>query len=484
LRIFSRKEGIQPLDDYGSRVRYPVKAGNGQLFFGDDNGYNAFFPDSLKEEPAQTLLTFTDVKANNRELSPGPGGALTEPAWKATGITLNYQENTFSIGLLGFDYTDPGKIHYQAMLENYDNLWRDMGLYSRADYFNIPPGKYVFHARAVNTEGGIVEKTMSVVILPPWWRTGLAFAAYSLLLLMSVYFAFRLFKAKVLRVERELSREKELVQAREIEKAYKELKSTQARLIQSEKMASLGQLTAGIAHEIKNPLNFVNNFSGLNRELAVELREELDSGNIGKARAITMEIEENEGKIIHHGQRADAIVNSMLLHSAKNTGDKEATDINTMVDESLRLAFHGFRAKDKGFNATLKTDLDESIDKVDTIPQEIGRVLLNVFNNALYAVSERSELKEQGYEPTISVSTRKQADGIEINVADNGIGIPENVKDRIFEPFFTTKPTGKGAGLGLSLSYEIVKAHGGEIRVVANPGGGALFQISLPFKAK
>jgi two-component system NtrC family sensor kinase len=267
-----------------------------------------------------------------------------------------------------------------------------------------------------------------------------------------------------------------------IEKAYSELKTTQAQLVQSEKMASLGELTAGIAHEIQNPLNFVNNFSEVNRELLDELQSEADKGNIGEVRAIAKDIKENEQKINHHGKRADAIVKGMLQHSQSSSGVKEPTDINVIADEYLRLAYHGLKAKDASFNATMQTDFDASIGKIEIIPQDIGRVLLNLYNNAFYAVAEKREKQHEGYEPTVSVSSRKHNEKVEIRVKDNGNGIPQKVIDKIFQPFFTTKPTGQGTGLGLSLSYDIVKAHGGEIKVKTSEGEGSMFILELPLK--
>ncbi|MDP9230999.1 MAG: ATP-binding protein [Bacteroidota bacterium] len=269
-----------------------------------------------------------------------------------------------------------------------------------------------------------------------------------------------------------------------IEKAYEELKSTQAQLIQSEKMASLGELTAGIAHEIQNPLNFVNNFSEVNKELIGELREEKD--NSGTRDEILNNIENNLEKIIHHGKRADAIVKGMLQHSRASTGQKEPTDINALADEYLRLSYHGLRAKDRSFNATMKTDFDKTIGNINIIPQDIGRVLLNLYNNAFYVVTEKKKLQPDNYEPTVSVRTKiisPQPGGLrgaEIKVRDNGNGIPQKILDKIFQPFFTTKPTGQGTGLGLSLSYDIVKAHGGEIKVETKEGEGAEFIIQLP----
>ena len=290
-------------------------------------------------------------------------------------------------------------------------------------------------------------------------------------------------------------------QRNKAEKTLLELKSTQSQLIQSEKLASLGAVTAGIAHEIQNPLNFVNNFSEVNTELIEELNAERLKPKAERNEQLENEllndIKDNEQKINHHGKRADAIVKGMLQHSQSSKGVKELTDINKLVDEYLRLSYHGLRSKDKFFNATIKTDFDESIGKVNIIPQDIGRVLLNLYNNAFYAVQQKQmeaaskeltpfEKVSTLYEPTVSVHTRyngtPSGDGgkIEIRVTDNGNGIPQNIVDKIFQPFFTTKPTGQGTGLGLSLSYDIIKAHGGEIKVETKEGEGTKFIIQLP----
>ncbi len=273
-----------------------------------------------------------------------------------------------------------------------------------------------------------------------------------------------------------------------IEQTLSNLKSTQAQLIQSEKMASLGELTAGIAHEIQNPLNFVNNFSEVSNELVDEMNDELNKGEINEAKIIAGDIKQNLEKINHHGKRADAIVKGMLQHSRKSEGKKEPTDINALCDEYVRLSYHGLRAKDKEFNAEIKTDFDETIGKINIVPQDIGRVLLNLFNNAFYAVNEKSQQSTvnrpqqllQEYKPLVSVQTKKLNDKIEIRVEDNGNGITQNVVDKIFQPFFTTKPTGQGTGLGLSLSYDIIKAHAGEIKVETKEGEGSEFVIQLP----
>ncbi len=269
-----------------------------------------------------------------------------------------------------------------------------------------------------------------------------------------------------------------------IEKAYAELKATQAQLIQSEKMASLGELTAGIAHEIQNPLNFVNNFSEVSNELVEELKAEKSKPKTERDDQLEEEllndISQNLEKINHHGKRAGAIVKGMLQHSRSSSGQKELTDINALADEYFRLAYHGLRAKDKSFNATIKTDFDKSIGKINIIPQDIGRVILNLITNAFYVVDEKKKSGIENYDPAVSVSTKKINGKVEIKVTDNGNGIPPKVLDKIFQPFFTTKPTGQGTGLGLSLSYDIVKAHGGEIKVETRENEGTTFTIQLP----
>jgi signal transduction histidine kinase len=289
-----------------------------------------------------------------------------------------------------------------------------------------------------------------------------------------------------------LQAEKDLMEIKaarkKAEETLTELQETQKQLIQSEKMASLGELTAGIAHEIQNPLNFVNNFSEVNKELIGEMRGEISKGNYDEVNEIAKDVEANEEKINHHGKRAADIVKGMLQHSRSSTGLKEPTAINALADEYLRLSYHGLRAKDKNFNAEMKTDFDETIGKINIIPQDIGRVLLNLYNNAFYACAERSRstVNQQksknliSYEPTVSVTTKKSENNVIITVRDNGNGIPQKICDKIFQPFFTTKPTGQGTGLGLSLSYDILKAHGGEIKVESKEGEGTEFNISLP----
>jgi signal transduction histidine kinase len=265
------------------------------------------------------------------------------------------------------------------------------------------------------------------------------------------------------------------------EDALVELQATQKQLVQSEKMASLGELTAGIAHEIQNPLNFVNNFSDVSNELLEEMKTELEKGNTKDAVAIVEDVKQNLEKILYHGKRADSIVKGMLQHSRTSTGQKELTDINALADEYLRLAYHGLRAKDKSFNARFFTDFDKNVGKISIIPQEIGRVMLNLINNAFYAVSEKQKRSNGTFEPTVSVSTKKTDDKLLITVGDNGNGISQKNLEKIFQPFFTTKPTGQGTGLGLSLAYDIItKGHSGDIKIETEEGEGSKFIVIIP----
>ncbi|MBD0365963.1 MAG: GHKL domain-containing protein [Flavisolibacter sp.] len=288
-------------------------------------------------------------------------------------------------------------------------------------------------------------------------------------------------KQQILAAQKEVLEKQVERRTAELKQSLQELKATQNQLIQREKMASLGELTAGIAHEIQNPLNFVNNFSEINTELIDELSQQAEKGNVEEVKVITNDIKENEQKISYHGKRADAIVKNMLQHARKSSGQKELTDINALVDECLRLSYHGLRAKDKNFNAVTETHLDASIGKMNIIPQDMSSVLLNLFNNAFYAVNEKKKQLNGTYEPLVVVTTKKVNGSVEIHVKDNGTGIPQAVADKIFQPFFTTKPTGEGTGLGLSLSYDIItKGYGGELKVETKEGEGTEFIIFIP----
>jgi signal transduction histidine kinase len=389
-------------------------------------------------------------------------------------------QNHLSFQYSAIDWGAPTKIKYSFRLLGLNDKWSNPTTETMADYRNLPNGKFIFQVRAIG-ESGEWSKSFdyAFTILPPWWKTWWAYTMYALLFLGALRI-FSLWRERKLRHEKEVLELKVNHRTQQLQESIESLKSTQSQLIQSEKMASLGELTAGIAHEIQNPLNFVNNFSEVNKELVDELQQELKAGKIDDAIEISNDIKANEEKINHHGKRADAIVKGMLQHSRSSNSVKESTDINALCDEYLRLSYHGLRAKDKSFNATMKTDFDESIGNINIIPQDIGRVVLNLINNAFYVVDEKSKQNVAGYEPTVSVSTKKVKDKVEVRVADNGNGIPQKILDKIFQPFFTTKPTGQGTGLGLSLSYDIVKAHGGELKVETKEGEGSEFIISLP----
>ena len=383
-----------------------------------------------------------------------------------SGILSNIIDASILLAII-YDKSDPQKaLEYNKMAIFYKDSLYNIGNHVAIEYFTA----YDEQQRRYEIEAAKTE-----------FRNRLRMNAYlgsTFTLIVIAIFLFRNNRQK------QKSKQK-------IEKAYDQLKDTQSQLIQSEKMASLGELTAGIAHEIQNPLNFVNNFSEVNKELAAELLEEIRKGNGKDAEAIITDMIQNEEKILSHGQRADTIVKGMLQHSRANKGEKELTDLNTLCDEYLRLAYHGMRAKDKSFNAEFKLELDPDLPKVNVVPQDIGRVLLNLINNAFQAGSLKAEAGSKGYLPEVTVSTKAiplpgGARGgfreVQITVQDNGPGIPENIRDKIFQPFFTTKPAGQGTGLGLSLSYDIVKAHGGKVNVMTKQNEGTEFTIVLGVK--
>jgi signal transduction histidine kinase/ligand-binding sensor domain-containing protein len=384
---------------------------------------------------------------------------------------------------IGFDFgiIDPNnanQVQYQYILEGYDKTWSKPDHITKASFGNISEGNYTFRVKALRTNGQSVETSYEFTVLPPWYRTWWAYILY-ILVAGTAIFTFIRWRTKALQKEKLILEEKVTTRTSELKESLENLKATQSQLIQSEKMASLGELTAGIAHEIQNPLNFVNNFSEVSNELIDEMKDEIKKGNYDEVNTIADDVKQNLEKINHHGKRADAIVKGMLQHSRSSNSVKEPTDINALCDEYLRLAYHGLRAKDKSFNATMKTDLDESIGKINIIPQDIGRVVLNLINNAFYAVDEKKKKQPTGYEPAVSVNTKKLNGKVEISVKDNGNGIPKKLLDKVFQPFFTTKPTGQGTGLGLSLSYDVVKAHGGELKVETEEGKGSTFIILL-----
>ena len=468
--------------------KHTFKSREGSIFIPNENGFYVFNPKELVVNPGFKII-ITQILINSNPVLPGKESPAGIPVEEISALDLTYNQNNISFNFAAIDYRDPATIKYSYMLEGFDNGWQEVPDKKEKNsyYFNLRPGKYIYRIKAYTSDGTKAEKSVTIEIHPPWWQTWWAFTAYALILILSVWGYIRwrtrslqaekiMLEGRVANRTRELKEEKELV-----ERTLTELKITQAQLIQSEKMASMGELTAGIAHEIQNPLNFVNNFSEINTELLGELKSELETGNTKEAIDIANNLADNEQKIVFHGKRADSIVKAMLLHSRSTTGQKEFTDINKLADEYLRLAYHGLRAKDKSFNTTMKTDFDPEVGNIKVVSQDIGRVLLNLYNNAFYAVAEKVKNHEAHYEPTVKVRTKKTGNKIEISVKDNGNGIPQNMLNKIFQPFFTTKPTGEGTGLGLSLSFDIVtKSHGGELKVDTEEGKFTVFTVCLP----
>ena len=469
--------GIQPNDLIQAGIYKTVK---GEILVGNNNGFYFIDPNEISTEVKSFNIIITGMLINN-SLDPGIDKNISGTSIEdMKEIKLKYNQNNISFQFAADDHRSVESVKYYTMLENYDNTWRVASGDKSAAFIKVEPGKYNFKIKAFNVDGLMAEKTIQIIIEPPWWKTWWAYGTYALLLIVFSFAMNRFLRERAISFERQRAQVKELAQAKAIEKAYSELKNAQAQLIQAEKMASLGELTAGIAHEIQNPLNFVNNFSDVNRELLIEMKEELDKGNMTEAKVIAKDVIDNEEKISHHGRRADAIVKGMLQHSRTSSGQKEPADINALANEYLQLSHHGLRARDKTFHVTIQTDFNENTGRINIVPQDIGRVLLNLYNNAFYAVTEKKKQIPDAFEPLVNVSTKRLNDKLEIRIKDNGKGIPSKVMDKIFQPFFTTKPAGEGTGLGLSLSYDIVKAHGGEIRVESIETEGSTFIVVLP----
>lgn len=408
---------------------------------------------------------------------------------------LPYEMNSISFDFNAIETDKNFLVNYQYMLEGYDKEWSPWSSKNTASFGNIDEGSYTLKVRA-QTSDGVLSETLEYrfEVLPPWWRTWWMELLYLLSFVLAIVLIFRwnnkriiqqkkMLEHKVNIATQQIREEKENVETQKkiVEETLEQLRTTQVQLVQAEKMASLGELTAGIAHEIQNPLNFVNNFSEVNIELIEEMKSELkNNNNVTEATSIADDILENQKKINFHGKRADSIIKSMLQHSRTNSGQKESTDLNMLCEEYLRLAYHGLRAKDKSFNAHFAMKPDQSLPKLNVNQQEIGRVILNLVTNAFYSVNEKKKQVEGDYSPSVIISTQVEAGMVKITVEDNGIGVPEAVMNKIFQPFFTTKPPGQGTGLGLSMSYDIIKSHGGNIEVESKHMQGAVFRISLP----
>jgi signal transduction histidine kinase/ligand-binding sensor domain-containing protein len=484
-------DGIIVMDENGKDTMVPPTYINGIDIMEQPQHFSnkmllaniADIPDTIWSMNADTFYLKRKLSAdiNDQQTNHIRWDSTTGPLNLPINLTLPYNQNYIRFHFTGTHLGNMDKTRYRYILEGQDKNWSKITDLSFASYISLAPGQYHFK---VSSRGfnGLWSKPveMRFTITPPWWKTWWAYLLFTVCACIIVWGGITVYRTNRVKAEN-IRLEKNVVQrTKELKLSLEELKETQALLIQQEKMASLGELTAGIAHEIQNPLNFVNNFSDLNSELIDDMEIELNNGNIESAKAVAKDIRENEQKINHHGKRADAIVKGMLQHSRVPTGLKEPTDLNRLADEYLRLAYHGLRAKDKSFNVELQTHFDESIGHVNVVAQDIGRVLLNLFNNAFYATEERKKQQQTGYEPSVSVSTKNMGAKILISVKDNGMGVPNKILDKIFQPFFTTKPTGQGTGLGLSLSYDIIKAHAGELKLETKEGEGSEFLIQIP----
>jgi signal transduction histidine kinase/ligand-binding sensor domain-containing protein len=657
FKNFDIKDGLQD-NEFNSCAYF--KSESGELFFGGIGGFNAFYPEDVKDNPHVPPVVITDFQIFNKSVSfKNPDAPLQQSISETDEITLSYEQKVFSFEFAALDFTEPSKNQYAYRMDGFDKDWQQAGTSRTATYTNLDPGQYVFRVKASNNDGVWNEEgvAINITIMPPWWRTGWAYAIYALLLVAGGVAVDRIQRRRVIQKERARAqmREAELIRQqaeeletidrivkvinrtvdleslfqalleqglklvphaekatvlildhqeecfkfaatvgyefeqlkdisftpeemvsryttesqevepgvyilqhvkdlageekisaqpraasmlimavewggalegylvfdnltdldafdrsdarrlnrlrehaisaiakantlRTLEEKNREIIKTQEQLIVQEKLASLGGLTAGIAHEIKNPLNFVNNFAALSVDLAGELREELEANKNKKVADIAKEIEDiltnlqqNAAKITEHGRRADSIVHSMLQHSRGKSGQREMTDINALLDEAVNLTYHGMRARDSSFNITIEKDYDGSVGRIEVVPQDVSRVFLNIINNACYAAHEKKKQASNSFSSTLSVRTKNLGDKIEIRVRDNGNGIPLAIRGKIFNPFFTTKPTGQGIGLGLSISYElIVQEHRGEIKVETEEGRFTEFIIILP----
>jgi signal transduction histidine kinase/ligand-binding sensor domain-containing protein len=470
------------------------------------NGFSVFKPTALTGNPYPPIVHIEQVSYSNPKSAAN--NLKTFQTYGNKRLSLPWKDNRISFNYIALHFTNPLENTYAYFLEGYDKHWVQAGTSRSVTYNNLSPGSYTFHVRAANSDGvwNIRDDSFTVIIRSPWWLRWWAWVIYILISVAAVY-AFVIFRSRSLKKENEQLekrvslRTNELkesnaelnvhkaavtVQRDQLSEKIKELESAQQQLIQSEKLASLGELTAGIAHEIQNPLNFVNNFSEVSMELMDELQAELQVGETSEAQLIASDVKLNLGKIRHHGMRADGIVKSMLEHSRAGHNVKVATNINKLADEYLRLAYHGLRAKDNEFNSKLTTNFMEALPEIEVVQQDVGRVLLNLFNNAFYAVNQKRKTAYNGsYAPEVSVSTFVKDNMLYVQVKDNGKGIPAAIKEKIMQPFFTTKPTGEGTGLGLSLSYDIiVRGHGGSISVDSAENEYSVFTVKLPLAGK
>lgn len=493
--IHDELQTIRPLTGYQSPH-------TGEMFWGIEKGVIMFHPDSIKENPHPPKIAITDFKLFNQPVGIGPDTPLKKDISVTDTVKLSHWQNDISLGFAALHFNDPLKNEYAYKLENYGANWRYSGHDREATYTNLDPGEYNFRVKAANSDGVWDEtgKSLRIIITPPWWQTAWAYGIY----IISFFgFLYSIRRFELNRQQKRIQLQESQKRARDaedrareraemltvVEQKNEELVRTQEQLIVQEKLASLGQLTAGIAHEIKNPLNFVNNFAELSVELLDELQEDIELNKAKLNGDSLVEIEEilqmlknNVGKINEHGRRADGIVTGMLEHSRGKSGKFQEVDLNELLDEYINLAYHGMRARNEKFEAVIEREYDKGSNAISAVPQDLGRVFLNILNNGFEAVVEKFGQKSSGLPSIVKVSTKSLKNQTEIRIRDNGSGIPEDIRNQIFNPFFTTRPTGQGnTGLGLSICHDIVvKIHRGEIAVVTEPGEFTEFIIRLP----
>ena len=497
ITTLSEKDGFLP-QKYGV-PRIETKDDDGDLYITAGGigyitggiGFDRINPDKYVFSPSSVY--FESLKINQQPFPLSAGINQVE------GLSLKYYENKIDLetGIIDYYSKGKGRIRYKLEAEGKNADWQYAPAYNTIRYEGMPPGNYKLVLQSSNAanEFNGPEKVLLIQISPPFWQTWW-FRIVAMLFAAGLLYGFIQYRSRNLKQRNIVLEEKVMQRTNELHNSLAELKTTQDQLIQSEKMASLGELTSGIAHEIKNPLNFINNFSEINIELITEIEEEqipaLNETNLAEITSNIKTLKKNSEKINHHGKRIDEIVKGMLQHSRLGNVKKEPVNINTLCDESLKLAYHGFRAKEKTFNASFETRFDPDLPRIMVIPQDFGRVLLNLINNAFYTVNEKKKRSqseslpdtletESLYKPSVIVSTKRSGNKIIVTVSDNGLGIPSPIITKIFQPFFTTKPTGEGTGLGLSMSYDIItKSHGGELRAKSKEGIGTDFEIILP----
>ncbi|MDW8239070.1 MAG: two-component regulator propeller domain-containing protein [Acidobacteriota bacterium] len=481
-------DGLQSNQFYFGAV---FKGRSGRMYLGGVNGLNLFHPDRIKDNPHVPPIVVTDFQIFNESVPLAAAGtksrfSLPKHITITNEIALSYKASVFSFEFAALDYSVPEKNQYAYKMDGFDEAWTYSGSRRFATYTNLDPGDYVFRVKGSNNDGVWNEKgiAIKISITPPLWRTWWAYLSY---VALALFLVFGFIKLRTRHLEQSRQALEKIVQER-----TQEIHKAQEQLIMQDRLASLGTLTAGIAHEIKNPLNFVTNFATLSRDLLQELREGLDKLNEQADAETTADLqevlcllEENIAKINEHGQRADSIVKGMLLHSRGEAGERQPADINAILDEYVGLAYHGMRGTDSTFNIKIEKEYDPSIGQVEVVRQDLSRVFLNLVNNACYATHEKKKQVGNSYSPVLSVRTKNLGDRIEIRIRDNGPGIPPHIRNKIFHPFFTTKPSGEGTGLGLAISYDIiVQEHGGEIRVESEEGSFTEFIILLPKDGK